>query len=54
MSDPQHQDPDPCLADATFEEYRAAQGAFPGFVDEDGNPTEDDIAEGDTYVVKGE
>lgn len=50
--EPEHRDP--CLADATHEEYCAAQEAFPGFVDEDGNPTDDDIAEGDTYVVNGD
>lgn len=45
-------DADPCLADATYEEYCAAQDAFPGFVDESGNPTEDDIEEGDRYVMR--
>lgn len=44
-------DPDPNLRTVTHEEYVEAQQAFPGFVDEEGNPTEDDIAEDDEYVV---
>lgn len=47
-------DKDACLADATHAEYVAAQEEFPGFVDDDGNPTDDDITEGDAYVSEGE
>jgi len=42
---------DCCLADVNKPEYCRAQDSFPGFVDEDDNPTGENIAEGDEYYA---
>lgn len=44
-------DPDANLGTVTHAEYVEAQHAFPGFVDDDDNDLEDDVAEDDEYAV---
>jgi hypothetical protein len=47
---PEDESADSCLSTLTHDEYAIAQDAFPGFVDEEGNETDDDVREGDSYA----